>query len=241
MSPEMQNFVSLASDNVKKNVTVVNAGELGQSFMLRISMDKMPPKGYAPRISQRQAPSEDRTVPRITCAPTLLGCFIGYVTAAQDFINYEPGKHRLYKQGYYLYQLDFEEALRPNSKLVYDQKFSDEHWLVPYSEETRYYTGRLIGKLFISEIAYEGLNEAAPKIEATLYLELTKEDGIRFSKNLELKKGYYRIKGPANYNRQAWDKDSKFKIDEIDKTTFEQEKSVRAGLLSYEEPSYAKW
>ena len=242
MSEDMDRFVNLLSEKVKSNLEVITPEGLGQDYFLRISMDKMPKEGYAPRISHRQASSEDRTVPRITCAPTLLGCFLGYATVVQDFINFDPKKqeHSRYKQGYYIYSLDFQEALRPNNKLVYDQSHTDEHWLVPYSEETRYYQGRLIGKVFITKLERESRTNAEPYQQVTFFIEINKDDGIYFGKNVLLKKGYWKIVGPGVIN-DTWKQDSKYKVFEIDKETYMEQKELSAGLLSFKEPGYSNW
>src|ERR1700741_3061096 len=100
MSPseELTQWLETVSEKVRKNVTVVTPEEVKQDYFLHISTDTSIKK-FVPVIGRRQAYSEDRSVPRVTVAPTLLGCFIGYAKADYDFQN-TPSTAKNDQKGY---------------------------------------------------------------------------------------------------------------------------------------------
>lgn len=243
MNPSIELFLKLLTDKVAKNITVVTKKELDQEYMLHISPDRMNNKLYIPRIGQRQANMEDRTVPRITVAPTLYGCYIGYTQLIRQFFQYKPQNSDSYKQGVYIHEIEFEHAIKPNNKLVYDSSRSDEHWLVTYDEETKVYKGKVIGKLFITEIKSKSISGKEIIVEATIYVEITKPEGIRFSKNIYLPKGYHVIENINEVHLCSWDKDKEIITRQIDKTEFESVKKQSAALLSLtaNKPPFTQW
>ncbi len=243
MKPSMELFLKLTIDKVAKNVTVVTKEELGQDFMLHISPVKMNNKPYIPWIGRRQANMEDRTIPRITVAPTLYGCYIGYGQLILQCINYNPANHGDYKQGLYIHEIEFDESLKPNNKLVYDASRSDEHWLVTYDEETKVYKGKVIGKLFITEIKTKPISGKEIVVAATIYVEVNKLEGIRFSKNIFLSKGYHVIENISEVHQCAWDKDKEITVKEISSSDYESAKRQSAAMLSLtvNKPPFTKW
>lgn len=242
MSPHMEAFLHLTTDKVAKNVTVVNHADIGQDFMLHISPDKMSNKPYIPWIGQRQANMEDRTVPRITVAPTLYGCYIGYAQLIPHFFQYHPDYDDV-KQGVYIHEIEFDEALKPNNKLVYDSARSDEHWLVTYDQETKAYRGKVIGKMFITEIKVRGVSGKEVIVSATFYVEINKPEGIRFSKNIFLNKGYHVIENVNDVDNCSWNKDKELVVKEISKAEYESAKRLTAAMLSIntQKPPFATW
>ncbi len=239
----MELFLRLLVDKVAKNTTVVTKEELKQNYMLHISPSKMNNKPYIPRIGTRQGLSEDRTVPRITVAPTLYGCYIGYAQLINQFFNYNPNNSDDYRQGLYIHEIEFDEALKPNNKLVYDSSRSDEHWLVTYDEETKTYKGKVIGKMFISEIRTKANSGKLAIIEATIYIHVTKSEGIQFSKNIFLPNGYFIVQNISEVHNCSWDDDNKIKVLEINQTEFEAVKKQSAALLSLtqDKPAFVQW
>lgn len=245
MSPDIELFLKLSTDKVNKNVTVVSKEELGQNYMLHISPDKMNSKPYIPRIGHRQGQSEDRTIPRITVAPTLLGCYVGYAQWFMQFFNYNPRDNDIdsYRQGLYIHEIEFDEALKPNNKLVYDASRSDEHWLVTYSEQTKQYKGKIIGKMFIRDVTVKPVSGKFNVANASFYVEVNKPEGIRFSKNFFLRKGYWLIAGIDDSDFTFWDKDKNIVIKEVSKSDYDAAKNLHAALLSLSvnQPPFAKW
>jgi len=238
---KLEVWLEHTSDKVKRNVEIISPDDLKQPFLLHISKDNNI-KVFIPAISTRQATSEDRTVPRVTTAPTLLGCIIGYAVSNQDFFN---AKDDNYLGGYKIYALPFEAALKPNGRLVYDQRNSDEHWMIAYDKDTSSITPEKVGRLFYQSIQFVPRKDHGkePAGEGTLYIEITKEEGIRFSKNIFLDKGFYIVTGPIDRNVNTWQTDSGFKARKIDRAEFMSVKSSVADLLGFTEPQphYLKW
>ena len=184
---------------VERNAEIVIPNEENNGFMLHISTNTNI-KEFIPIIGFRQAKSEDRTVPRICVAPHLLGCLLGYAAVEHDFHNSyghneKEAKKKDYKGGYKIYGFEFKACLRPNKKLVYDVECSDEHWLVNYSEETTVYKPMDLGRIFVRSVSYKSVNDKHPESSMELYVEIRNAERVRFSKNLVLEKGYYRIDG----------------------------------------------
>jgi hypothetical protein len=235
---ELTQYLETVSEKVRKNVQVVTPEEVKQDYFLHISTDTAIKK-FIPHIGRRQAYSEDRTVPRITVAPSLLGCFIGYAKAEHDFqTQRSTGKpeHGNYKGGWKIYAIPFQAALKPNARMVFDAQASGEHWLVSYNRETNVYTSTSAGKMFYRSIRLVSRSGKVPAGEMELYVEITKEDGIRFSKSHFLNPGYYRIVGPTQQHVASWRDDSDFVVTPIDKDEYLSAKNAAADLLGFKEP-----
>lgn len=169
----IQAFIACAPDTVKKNIEVVRDKDALTPFMLHLTLDKNP--SYVPRIGFRQADSEDRTTPRVTVADTIVGCYVGYSSFLSQFMAHDAfmgGKQTKFNNGLYIRKIPFKYALRPNSKLVYDQRRSNEHWLVNYSPETAEYESELIGKIFLSGMTVSAVEGSTPDISTIFFLSL---------------------------------------------------------------------
>lgn len=242
---ELEAWLETVSEKVRRNVEIVTPETLGKNTFLHISTDTAIKK-FIPHIGFRQAKMEDRTVPRITVANSLLGCFIGYSASFHDFSKLaSTGKKEdgSYKGGFIIYALPFKAALRPTPKMVYDAKMSGEHWLVSYSAESTEYKPTAVGKVFyrsVSMIARSGLQ---PHAEAEMFVEVSTPEGIQFSKNIMLTKGYWVIDGPMDYRVANWGSDKAFRVREIDKAEYLSNKMASANMLSYGEPPafLGKW
>jgi hypothetical protein len=248
---ELEDFLETTSEKVRKNVNVITTESSGINSLLHISKDTNL-KQFIPRIGTRQGASEDRTIPRITTAPTILGCLIGYVGSKYDFLELmsDGAKENLgYKGGFIIYDFDYAAALKPNNRLVYDSANSDEHWLVSYSKETVEYNPTKAGKVFYKIIRFVSSSGNLPVEEGTLVVEVIKEEGLMFSKNIHLTKGYYVIEGPVANSKSFWNKDTDFRVDKISEEEYKSYKNESAALLSLEDyksslvdkPSYMKW
>ena len=243
---DMLRFLDTLSESVKRNVSVITPEDNdNDGFMLHISKDTKL-KSFIPRIGTRQAKTEDRTVPRVTVAPTLLGCLIGYVAAHFDVqeLRSNGKKEELnYRGGWAIYGIPFEHALKPTKTMVYDSLNSDEHWLVSYSRETAEMIPEVFGKMFYRSITYIPKSGNDPDIEGKLYIEITREEGVRFSKNILLTKGYWIIEGPIAIKGSFWDKDKDFKATMITAADYESIKKESAALLSGDMsvPAYNDW
>jgi len=222
---------------------VVTPEDVGQDYMLHISTNTAI-KEFIPVIGFRQAKTEDRTVPRVCVAKTLLGCFAGYASASSDFINLSSdGKSAIkYKGGYQIYAIPFTACLAPNKKLVYDAELTEEHWLVAYSQETSKYVPEKAGKVFFNTITFVGHSGERSDQWSEMFVEVTKEGGIKFTPYLHLDKGFWKVstEGP-NPGQDVNKTKKKATAEEITKAEYAAAKSRCAALLNFTEPSYMGW
>lgn len=237
----MHDFLERAAPRVQKNVSIVESSELKYPYLLHVNGDKNPK--YIPRIGFRQADDEDRTTPRITAAPTLVGCLIGYSMLYWNFIEAAVTDKNSnivdWKGGVYLYKLPFKVALKPNSKLVYDQVATDEHWLVSYKPGEVEYPRERIGKLVIAAINSIAVDAAKRDHTFELFLELN--ENISLNNSTSLEPGYYHILYTENRNVTWRTKDS-CQVTKISKEDFLEKKRVVADRLSIQNPSILrKW
>ncbi len=232
-------WFSIQSKQVKYNSKIVSAEELGMGHMLHI--DKTTPGKFIPMLPRSAGPSEDNTTPRITVAPSLIGCMIGYARAETDFIE-GTSKTAIertgFKGGYEICELPFKHCLAPNKELVYDAERSHEHWLVSYNKETLEYIPIKVGKMFISKVSYEAVNDNLPKVVFEIYIEINKEEGIDFSPTLKLSKGYHKacIYFDRKDNKGSADDENNFTVLQITGADYNNAKQLSAALLSYKEP-----
>ncbi|MDD2879743.1 MAG: hypothetical protein PHQ58_04855 [Rhodoferax sp.] len=243
---DIRNWMALQSNEVKDNCVIVDSESMQQDYMLHI--DKEMPKVFIPMMPRSAALTENNTVARITVAPTLIGCFIGYSRAEDDFME---GSHKNvikainFKGGYDICILPFRHAIQPSPKMVYDSKRSGEHWLVNYNEQTREYVPEKIGKLFVSKVSYLARTGNMPKPEFEIYIEVDKAEGILLSPSIHLKKGYHiaTISFERKKNVGSSNEEDNFSVVEIDKESYDKVKRLSASLLSHAEnkPQYLKW
>lgn len=238
---EIEEFVNLSIDKVRDNVEIVSRVELGQDYFIHISPDRMSSKKYIPRIGHRQAKTEDRTIPRVTVSDYLYGCMVGYVAFLNDAYSYPIVVDNKKKQGLYIHEIKFEYALKPNNKLVFDQNRSNEHWLITYNEDTKEYSNTVIGKMFITEIVTKLRTNKHSELTYNVLIEINKEEGVKFSKNIYLNKGYWCLKLIAS-EKDSYLNDKDFKVEEISKETYSKMKDVSAAMLSHvDKPLLTKW
>ena len=101
-------FMALQSDMVKTHSQIVDVDLVGQPYMLHI--DKNTPKVFTPMMPRSADQREDNTTARITVAPTLIGCYIGYNRAHNDFLDgskADPDSKDNYRGGYEICLLPF--------------------------------------------------------------------------------------------------------------------------------------
>jgi hypothetical protein len=211
-------------------------------------------KQFIPRISERQMEGEDRSVPRVVTATSLIGCILGYACAGvastiTDYTDIKDAgeKDTDWKNGYYIYKFEFDTALKPTEKLIPHCDSTDEHWLVAHSPDTNEYKGTKIGKFFVKQFIYKTKEDKPAQLETTILLEVSDSQGLQISKNKHVDKGYWLIELPVG-DKQAWinngwTQDDSIKIQAIDKTEYFANKEAIASLLSHDEqmPAYAKW
>lgn len=243
---DIRNWMELQSNEVKDNCVIVDSESMQQDYMLHI--DKVMPDVFIPMMPRSAGKTENNTVARITVAPTLIGCIIGYARVEEDFLDgsdKEVRKQTDFKGGYEICTLSFKHAIKPSEKMVFDSSRSGEHWLVNYNEATREYVPEKIGKVFVSKVSYLARANKVPKPQFEIYIEVEKETGILFSPSITIKKGYHvaivsfdRKSHPGSSNEE-----DNFTVVEIDKAQYDKAKRLSASLLSHVEnkPHYLKW
>ncbi len=204
---EIDEFFKLRPPTVKKNCEVVTPGQLGQKLLLHISVDHYRPK-FVPSVTRRSMADEDRQVPRISTAPTLVGCIVGYSSLLYDYGNPINEKfkenNRSYKwEGTWaIYGLPFDLALRPNEKLLPDAPRTDEHWLVTYSKDTISYKPTMVGEFFIESIRQFRLGGHLVE-HVELMVRVDDEDGLFFDQQHHLSKGCWRLQFIYDHSRHS--------------------------------------
>ena len=92
-----------------------------------------------PRIGNRQMSSEDRTIPRISCAESIVSCIYGHSDVLQTSVKFREFSGDAWVDikvpMFHIYRLNIEEAVRPSKKLVGDAVRTRELWIVPYAPE----------------------------------------------------------------------------------------------------------
>lgn len=237
-------------ESLIKELTVVKQIEHEIPLMLHISTN-LALKDMVPRIGARQMPSEDRTMPRICCAPSLYGCVLGYQTMTEDYINQsqptEKNPNSKWKNGYRIYHIPYEYGIRPSTALVPDVEQTDETWLISYSPQTRQYNPVEVGNFFASQITIVNRSGKKPFAMSTLYVEVSYDPGIHFSKNIFLKKGYWKVHAKTEdyqtWKATSWQKDEAFEAIELSKDEYFSQKRASADLLSHQDklPEWMKW
>ena len=240
----LQEHKLLMSATVQKNTTIATPETTGCKYMLHISKNT-DIKEFVPVIGMRQAKNEDRTVPRVTVAPYLLGCFIGYAAAEYDFLDgSEPTKKKSqpdgFKGGYRIYGFEYGACLQPNKRLVYDAELSGEHWLVSYSQQTAKYHPIHMGRVFIRSIDFIARDKKAPYKEVTAYVHVEHPDGIPLTPKTVLAKGFWKLTGNLLMADDYADQ-RELEIAQISESEYRKAKTQTAALLSYELPPMALW
>lgn len=231
---ELETSLDSVSEKVRRNVTVVTPTDLDCGYLLHISSDTNI-RSFVPLIGRRQAPSEDRTVPRVCVCPHLLGCILGYSQAVDDFHagTTADAKGKLEsKGGWKIYGFHYEAALKPNSKLVYDALATDELWLTAYNPTTAEYKPVEMGKAFVRSIRYVARSGKHPVSDMELCVEVKHSAGLRFSKNIFLDQGYWVLEGPTESHVASWRSDREFVARKLTRAEYYSAKAASADLLS---------
>ncbi len=241
ITKQIANFLSLFPESITSELVPENKIDAEHRNLLHISRDPNLGMMY-PRICERQMKSEDRTIPRVVGAPTILGCVSGYGTIIDDQYIHKKAKkiNDVWLNGYYIYDIDYDWRFRPSDKLVPHQKSSGEVWLLGYNEDNKNYKPSKIGKFFIISILQDFTDSLAGSnftSEVRIYVEINSSEPIHLSKNIQLNKGYWEIKIPfrteLNSESISWEKDKDIFHKEIDAGEFYLKKKLNANLLGY--------
>lgn len=239
---DLKTWYEKAPAKIQQASCIVTPADYPSPYMFHISKNPKI-KEFTPLIGRRQAEMEDRTTPRICVCPYLIGCMIGYADTEDDFfINKELDKS--YKVpflgGYKIYAFDYEGALKPTKKLVYDAKNSDECWLTTYNEATQHYKGKVVGEFFYSAMTYIA-RDKDPWSTGTFFLRTQVE--LPFTKRNLFKPGCYRINGFTPQFVRDYMDDKHFDVESVSETDYLKAKHGVADMLAYQapDPVFLKW
>jgi hypothetical protein len=246
---EIQEYLKRVPVSVVRACTVESVEESKIPHVLHISSNTNL-KEMVPRFSAKQMEEEDRTTPRVVGAPTLYGCILGYKVILDDYAtNTSRTKENKvdWKNGYRIYNIPYKFCLKLDKTLVPDAKQSDETWLVNYNEDTRAYNPVPAGRVFFSNFSFSPRIGELPQFESTIYVEVLLEEGLWFSKNHKLDKGYWKIEAPIydseSFKNLSWDDDKNIKVEEIKAAEWFSIKRSVADMLSITDkpPAFLSW
>lgn len=238
-------WYGVQSKEVQTNSQIVSCEDINQDYMLHI--DKSTPTVFTPRMPPSATKTENDTTARITVAPNLLGCMIGYARIEADLMHgtdkFSVSKYG-FKGGYEICTLSFKHCLAPNEKLVCDAKRSQEHWLVSYNKPTLEYKPTKVGKLFVSNVEYVPVTGKVPAAKFKVYIEVHKEDGFWFSPKIHLTKGFHLAIVEFNRDEHKGSADEEnVTVNPINLSEYNKAKQLSAAMLSHSDkvPKYLKW
>jgi hypothetical protein len=243
---EMIDTLKLANPRIVKNVGLITPETLGVSSLLHIAMNKRPV--LYPSISKRAGQTEDNTLPRVHVSVNLAGCWFGYAsggfTAASERVSDTDKKQAInkaapsvYKGGYYIHQIPYRCALKPNKALVYDSDFTDEMWLVTYNKLNRVFPAEIVGILFPCEVSFTPQTGSTPVEITTLCVKIEPGKQVNLSLNNQYQKpsdtspefiteGFYKFNISVEFGITDFTK--------IKEREFDDLKLKSAALLSYQ-------
>lgn len=232
-SESMEWWLNLQPPAVKKTLIVRTREEAGP--MLHMSIDGNI-KRFTPYVTRRTGDKENISIPRVSVASSVLGCFIGYCMAFNDVMY--PGDNKAYKNGWYVYDIPYEECIRPTVKAVWDVDMSDEHWLVTYNENTRQYKGNIVAKMFYSEMLLKPVMNKYPRRFVKIVIEVM-EGKLNFGEGVMLDKGYWEMSGPEPMNVDDWKASHEYTVRKMPAGEYASVKKLTADMLSL--PTAMKW
>jgi len=241
---EMKRLVESFQPSVSKNLTIITKKEAKQDVVYHIAKARQ--KEMYPFVSKRAMEGEDNSVPRVHTSMNLLDCFIGYSAVASITTSEVPLASKKdsqksddpyasdYKGGFYIHEIPFEVALKPNKKLVPGAKESDEIWLVKYNDLTASYPASIVGKMVMKSVQFLPRVGLMPEAITTFVAEVTAGHGITLDSRKRLGKGYWNVVFRDN---------TVDKYTAITKQEYMETKEYSAALLSeyIEVPRFLKW
>lgn len=195
---DFDDAVELLGDHVNKNVEKFTPKDLKVPYLFRL--DQVVPRVFIPSMPRSAAQSENSTVARVVTAPSIVGCMSGHghmVWLVLDRYNSDLAENH-----YVISAFEFDHALYPTNKLVYDAAETEEAWLIAYDKTTREYRPKTYGELFIHKVSV--LVKGNSKVDTHIVefcISVTGNEGIPFTNGIFLEKGYYYVKG--DFSRYA--------------------------------------
>lgn len=109
-------------------------------------------KRFMPQVGSRQLPTEDRTVPRVCCARSIVDAVRGHAAVSGQAINrWKEGKAGVF----YIYRFPFKQYLKPGVSIVPDAGLTNELWVVPNDPSTSAFKADIVGEFIVSAVSEE--------------------------------------------------------------------------------------
>jgi hypothetical protein len=243
---EIWPWLALQPKELHSEFTYVTDESLGRNMLYHMSTD-VSIKCFQPNVTSRTAIKENRSVPRICTADTIIGCILGYAQTTKDFFTREEGEKALsqkeykYRGGWVVYGIPFELAIIPSKKLLPDVTRTNEHWLVGYHGDAIDYPCQQIAKMFYTNVNYSA-TDGFPKSTIDLMFEVMSDEPIAFTPDHLLDKGHYCIRLVGIFSASNIKRGYDINIEKIDKVDYKQQKDQVASMLSFESlPPSARW
>lgn len=229
----MVEFLAQFPKEIIDNVDIETPDSIGMPYVLHISTDGKI-KEFVPQLSRRTAKKEDRIVPRISTAVSLVACILGYQTLELDFDG-NRDYYDNFKGGWYIYAFDFNLALQAKKKILYDVIKTDEIWLVPYRQDLWIYKPQIIAKFFLESVAVRWEKEERIS-HFKVVLENMSERDVLINSETRVSKGYWTFE-LENIKMSSSVKSVKVtNLTQIDQKRYNELKRINASLLSMDEP-----
>lgn len=229
-SQDFLDTLALYSPAVRKNTKVAHNSEFPTPIAYHITEPGVP-NPFWPRLPASAAPSEDKTVPRIISASTLVGCMNGATYILSNARDTKKGRDERVNY-YHILGMNFEWCLLPNSELVYDAEDTQEQWLVAYDKGTRSYRHFLVGEFFIHSLAEQiQPNKDVNPVQGVLYAYINKGRELAITKGKILGEGYYRLtvdlsRYTASKKRMRFDDDDTIIVEPIAKEIYDSFRKI---------------
>ena len=236
---QLKERLDLFPDEDTKNLDIQTPEDLGYEYVYHISI--MRQKVLVANMSRKAAYTENNTILRVCCAPTLRQCIQGFATL-QNYLHEQipkDVKKSDYRGGLYIHRYKFKAIGSPNKKLVYDAPYTDEKWLIPYDPKESEFPVEVIGKLIpLSDTVFPNVGKH-PTYHLKCILEISKDE-IPIDKGLIIKKGYYTFTYLNDVNKPNCKVTD---VVEVDKKDYDSEHDLKTANLSFKEsiPTSMKW
>jgi hypothetical protein len=235
-SVEMERWLNLQPPAIKKRLTPRSIEEAGP--MYHMSLDGGIKK-FTPYVTRRTSTDENISVPRVSVAPSILGCFIGYCAAWGD-MAWPDLRNKSFKNGWYLYDIPYKECIRPSTKVVWDADYTDEHWLVTYDLLSRQYSGSVVAKMFYSEMTMKPMMGRNPRLFIKLVVEVL-VGAVKFGDGSTLTEGHWEVTGPEPMQVDDWKAVHEYTVRKMSAGEYATAKKYTADMLSLDAPVAMKW
>ena len=189
---DLKETIALYGADVEKNLTIIEKEDLTLPFLLRV--DRELPKTFVPRMPKSAADSENSTVPRVVTADTLMGCICGHSDVFYP-VKARYANEEFRNNAFKIVHFDFDYALKPTSKLVFDAEETGEMWLVAYDKATIQYHAVIHGEFFVNKVSIHPRGSEKLNHEfAEICIRITDTRGLMLTPKIHLERGCHYVK-----------------------------------------------